>query len=83
MVSFQSQGYQVSHYSWTELRFTSAGEYADGDTADGYVVNPTLDPESGIRVSYPKFQTDAGTYVSYKYGVWSPTPTPASISAPF
>jgi hypothetical protein len=36
-------------------------------------VNPVDDPESGIKVSYPKFQSAAGTYISYKDGIWSPT----------
>jgi hypothetical protein len=39
----------------------------------GYIVNPVADPQTGIKVSYPKFETDRGAYVSYKYGIWSPT----------
>lgn len=81
VASFQKQGYQISHYSWTDIRWDSVGEYSAGDTTDGYVVNSTPDPQSGIRVSYPKFTTDAGTHISYKYGVWSPTPTPGTYDA--
>ncbi|MEM2850004.1 MAG: DUF362 domain-containing protein, partial [Candidatus Bathyarchaeia archaeon] len=37
---------------------------------DGYVVNTTVNPRTGIMVSYPKFRTIFGTYISFKYGVW-------------
>jgi len=40
---------------------------------DGYVVNQTADPDTGIRVSYPKFRTKFGTYVSFKEGIWDPS----------
>ena len=71
VTAFASAGYNVSHYDWTPVRFTSVDEYVDGDQDDGYVVYD-YDTQLHGRVSYPKFQTDAGTYVSLKYGIWTP-----------
>ncbi len=71
VTAFASAGYNVSHYDWTPVRFTSVDEYVDGDLNDGYVVYD-YDAQLDGRVSYPKFQTAAGTYVSLKYGIWTP-----------
>ncbi len=71
-LDFAGEGWNVSTLLWDSLRNTSVGEYSAGSMASGYVVNPVLDPETGIRVSYAKFQSVSGTYISYKYGVWSP-----------
>jgi hypothetical protein len=38
---------------------------------DGYVLGE-LDPGTGVRVSYPKFRTPGGAYVSLRDGVWDP-----------
>jgi hypothetical protein len=71
IVAFQGLGYTISHYDWAGLRSTSANEYSDGDLSDGYVVHPYDAPLDG-RISYPKFQTSHGTYVSTRHGVWDP-----------
>lgn len=71
VLEFQQQGVNISHYDWTAIRFTSVGEYSDGNMNDGYVVYPVETDVNG-RPSYPKFQTDAGTYISLKNGVWDP-----------
>ncbi len=71
VVAFQTEGHDVSHYDWTSLRYTSVTEYPDGNMSDGYIVYP-YDSEVQGRVSYPKFQTDAGTYISLKHGIWDP-----------
>lgn len=63
--------YKVSAFSWYPIRADSVGEYGSGDLSDGYVVNPTPDPVTGVKVSYPKFQTVYGTYISFKNGVWN------------
>jgi len=68
---FVSEGWRISGMLWDTIRTNSVGEYADGDMNDGYIVNPTLDPETSVRVSYPKFRTAYGTRVSYKNGIWS------------
>ena len=66
---FAGLGVQVSLFDWTQIRHTSVDEYSAGDLADGYVVYP-YDPAFAGRVSYPKFRTDLGTYVSLRDGVW-------------
>jgi len=35
-------------------------------------VNPIADTATGIKVSYPKFKTEYGTYISFKRGIWEP-----------
>ena len=71
VVGFQSQGYTISHYDWRAIRYTSVDEYSGGDSADGYVVYP-YDAQIHGRISYPKFRSDTGTYISLKYGLWNP-----------
>lgn len=68
---FQALGYAVSHYDWTEIRYTAVSEYSQGDLQDGYVVYP-WDPQLGGAVSYPKFRSSYGTYVSLRDGIWDP-----------
>ncbi len=67
---FFGEGWNVSTHMWDTIR-DFADEYATGDMDDGYIVNSTRDAETGIKVSYPKFQSAEGTYISYKYGIWS------------
>jgi len=68
----RAEGWNVSAQLWDSLRTSQVKEFAEGDSRNGYVVNNTLDAETQIKVSYPKFQTAFGTYVSYKLGIWSP-----------
>jgi hypothetical protein len=71
VAAFQQAGQNVSHYDWTALRYTSATEYSEGNMLDGYVVYP-YDAELTGCLSYPKFRTQAGTYISLKHGIWNP-----------
>ncbi|MFQ5591336.1 MAG: DUF362 domain-containing protein [Phycisphaerae bacterium] len=71
VAGFQSLGYPVSHFDWTAIRFASVNEYSALDMANGYVLYD-YDPVLHGRVSYPKFQTDQGTYVSTRYGIFNP-----------
>jgi hypothetical protein len=64
---------QASTYSWIPIRNRRVQEYSEGDLTDGYILNDTPDPQTGIRVSYPKFKTQFGTYVSFKEGIWNGT----------
>jgi len=66
---FQAQGYTISRKSWRLLRYTQVEEYSAGDMTDGYVVYP-YDPQLDGRVSYPKFQSNDGTYISVRHGLW-------------
>jgi len=65
-----SDSHRVSTYLWDTITTKRVGEYSEGDNEDGYVVNATANPRTGIMVSYPKFKTRYGTYVSFKHGIW-------------
>ena len=65
--------YKVSAYSWWTIASSSVAEYSSGNYQDGYVVNATPNTITGVKVSYPKFQTAYGTYISLKNGVWNQT----------
>ena len=69
---FAADGWNVSTTLWDGIRSTSVAEYSAGDMTSGYVVDPVRDPQTQINVSYPKFRSALGTYVSYKHGIWSP-----------
>ncbi len=71
VVQFQNLGYTVSHYDWTARRYTQVQEYSAGNMTDGYIVYG-YDSDVHGRLSYPKFRTVYGTYVSLKYGLWYP-----------
>jgi len=62
----------ISTYLWDTITTTRVEEYSDGDMEDGYIVNDTTNPRTGIMVSYPKFTTSHGTHVSFKHGIWDP-----------
>lgn len=66
---FTGLGVRVSLFDWTLIRHVSVDEYSAGDLADGYVVYD-YDPSVQGRISYPKFQTELGTYISLRDGVW-------------
>jgi hypothetical protein len=67
-----STRYRVSTVSWDRLTMTRVAEYSEGDPRDGYVVDASPSPQTGIIVSYPKFQTRYGTRISFKKGTWNP-----------
>ncbi|MFX0123239.1 MAG: DUF362 domain-containing protein [Candidatus Hodarchaeota archaeon] len=71
--SISSTYSQVSTYDWQGIRSKSVDEYSEGDISDGYIVYDTPDPETGIYVSYPKFETQFGTQISFKNGIWNGT----------
>ncbi len=71
VLHFQGLGHEVSHFDWTAVKSVEVGEYSSGDLADGYVVYP-YDPTLQGRLSYPKFRSAAGTYVSLRDGIWNP-----------
>lgn len=69
---FAGEGWTVSTRLWDTFRTVPVAEYSSGDMTDGYVVSPTWDPETNIKVSYAKFRSTAGTYISYRNGIWDP-----------
>lgn len=68
---FAEKGYKVSTYLWDAITTKHVKEYFDGDMEDGYIINTTRNSRTGIMVSYPKFRTKFGTYISFKYGIWN------------
>ncbi|MFX1532619.1 MAG: DUF362 domain-containing protein [Promethearchaeota archaeon] len=73
VVNMFSPEYAVSTYDWQVIRSNRVNEYSEGDQVSGYIVYDTPDPETGITVSYPKFETEYGTYISFKHGIWNGT----------
>jgi uncharacterized protein (DUF362 family) len=72
VVDFFDSSYRVSTYLWDTITTQRVKEYSEGDTANGYVINTTINPTTGAMISYPKFKTEFGTYVSFKLGLWDP-----------
>ena len=64
--------HNVSTYLWDTITLENVSEYSAGDINDGYVINQTENLETGIKVSYPKFKTEFGTFISFKNGIWNP-----------
>ncbi len=62
--------HRVSTYLWDEITSNTVEEYSEGDDGDGYIIEDTPDPATGIRVSYPKFKSAHNTRISFKEGVW-------------
>ena len=71
VVDIFSSSYKVSTYLWDYINGIEVEEYALGNFSDGYVLYDSADAETEIYVSYPKFQTDYGTNVSFKEGIWN------------
>ena len=65
-------GHRVSTYLWDRITTKRVTEYAEGNIEDGYVIDGGKNPRTGLMVSYPKFKTKFGTYVSFKLGLWNP-----------
>jgi hypothetical protein len=64
--------HHVSTYLWDSITTKRVDEYVIVDLSDGYVVNATPDPQTGLLVSYPKFVTPYNIHISFKMGVWDP-----------
>ncbi len=72
VVNLFSASHKVSTFLWDTVRERQVAEFRNADTRDGYVLEATPDPRSGLRVSYPKFTTPYGTRISLKYGIYIP-----------
>jgi len=68
---FQAGGYRVTGVLWDDFTTVKTGEFASGDTRDGFVVENII-RSTGAEISYPKFTTEFGTHVSFKEGIWNP-----------
>ncbi|MHA2132827.1 MAG: DUF362 domain-containing protein, partial [Candidatus Thorarchaeota archaeon] len=60
----------VSTILWDDLRASEVDDFDEGDFTNGYVLSSDWDSDTEIYVSYPKFMTPYGSYVSFKNGVW-------------
>jgi hypothetical protein len=65
-------GHKVSAYLWDRITTKRVKEYAEGNNEDGYIIDGSKNPRTGLLVSYPKFKTRFDTFVSFKLGVWNP-----------
>jgi len=68
---FQAMGYRVTGVLWDDFTTVRVQEFDAGDMRDGFVMESTA-RHTGIAVSYPKFTTEFGTHVSFRYGIWDP-----------
>jgi len=69
--SFQAMGHRVTGVLWDEFTTVRVQEFSAGDMRDGFIVEDEV-RSTGIAVSYPKFTTEFGTHVSFRYGIWNP-----------
>jgi hypothetical protein len=72
-VATMFESYRVSTFLWDSIRSNTVNDFDDGDFINGYVRNTTWNSATEIYVSYPKFTTSHGTYISFKKGVWNST----------
>ena len=68
---FSARG-KVSTALWDRITTTRVAEYDEGDARSGYVVDSSPSSQTGIVVSYPKFETVYSTLISFKKGIWNP-----------
>jgi len=68
---FQAMGHRVTGVLWDDFTTVRVQEFNTGDMRDGFVMEGTA-RHTGIAVSYPKFTTEFGTHVSFRYGIWNP-----------
>jgi len=64
--------HKVSTALWDRITTTRVAEYSEGDARNGYVVASSPSAQTGIDVSYPKFETRYSTRISFKKGIWNP-----------
>ena len=64
---------RISTALWDRITTTRVAEYSEGDARNGYVVDSSPSPQTGIIVSYPKFETPSSTLISFKKGIWNPS----------
>lgn len=72
VVDSLSSSYHISTYLWDVITTSRVAEYSEGDKEDGYVIDTMQSSRTGAMVSYPKFKTKFGTFISFKRGIWDP-----------
>jgi len=68
---FRGAGHRVTGVLWDEFTRNRVQEFSAGDMRDGFIVEDFVH-STGIAVSYPKFTTEFGTHISFRYGIWDP-----------
>jgi uncharacterized protein (DUF362 family) len=63
--------HKVSTKLWDDLRDYTVDDYDEGDFSEGYVRSSEWNSDTEIYVSYPKWQTPFGTYISFEHGIWN------------
>jgi len=71
VAEYFKEDYKVSTYLWDEITGKEVDEYEKGDMEDGYIVEDGEDEDTGIIISYPKFKSRFGTFVSFKKGIFN------------
>ena len=66
---FQDAGYRVTGVLWDTFTRMQVGEFSEGDYTDGFVVED-FQRSTGLEITYPKFTTEFGTRISFRYGIW-------------
>ena len=67
--AFQARGYRVTGSLWDNFTAVRVREFSEGDYRDGFVVEDYR-RGTGLELTYPKFTTEFGTHVSFRYGIW-------------
>jgi hypothetical protein len=62
--------HNISTKLWDHLRAFTVPDYDAEDFREGYVRSPIWNSNTEIYVSYPKWETPFGTYISFKRGIW-------------
>jgi hypothetical protein len=62
--------HKISTELWDDLRDFTVDDYDVGNYTDGYVRIPEWHSNTRLYVSYPKWQTPFGTFISFKQGIW-------------
>ena len=62
--------HKISTKLWDDLRPFTVSDYDEDDLRQGYVRSTIWNSDTEIFVSYPKWQTPYGTYISFRRGIW-------------
>lgn len=67
---YKGRGYSVSGYLWDKITTNKVQEFENGDMKQGFIVYDKPNQDTKITVSYPKFISESGSCISFKYGIW-------------
>lgn len=67
---YADNGIKVSTYLWDTITTDKVDEFENGNMNPGFVLDDNPNADTKITVSYPKFISEFGTYISFKNGIW-------------